>query len=75
MASYTWNGSNDAPFDDPMQWTPNGIPGIGDTATILNGQPDLVGLTISATAHPRETSSSPKTTASSSTARSSRPGC
>ncbi len=35
MASYTWNGSaNDGNYDNPANWTPNGVPGSADTATI-----------------------------------------
>ena len=35
MASYTWNGSaNDGNYDNPANWTPNGVPGTADTAII-----------------------------------------
>ncbi|MEW6304194.1 MAG: hypothetical protein AB1705_12025 [Verrucomicrobiota bacterium] len=35
-ATYTWNGAN-ANWGDPTQWTPNGVPGSGDTANIGSG--------------------------------------
>ncbi len=35
MSAYTWNGSaNDGNYNNPANWTPNGVPGAGDTATI-----------------------------------------
>ena len=35
MAAYTWNGSaNDGNYNNPSNWTPNGVPGTADTATI-----------------------------------------
>ena len=35
MASYTWNGSaNDGNYNNPANWTPNGVPGAADTAII-----------------------------------------
>ncbi len=35
MASYTWNGSaKDGNYNNPANWTPNGVPGTTDTATI-----------------------------------------
>ncbi len=35
MAAYTWNGSaNDGNYNNPANWTPNGVPGAADTATI-----------------------------------------
>ena len=46
--SYTWDG-NDARYDDPMHWTPNGVPGDEDAALISSGMLDLSGLTIGAT--------------------------
>ena len=35
MASYSWNGSaNDGNYNNPANWTPNGVPGATDTVTI-----------------------------------------
>ena len=35
MAAYTWNGSaKDGNYNNPANWTPNGVPGASDTATI-----------------------------------------
>ena len=39
--SYTWKGANDAPWNDPVNWTPAGVPGAADTATITAGAPSL----------------------------------
>ncbi len=35
MATYTWNGGN-GDWSDAADWTPNGVPGLGDTANIGN---------------------------------------
>ncbi len=34
MANYSWNGSaNDGNYNNPANWTPDGVPGTADTAT------------------------------------------
>lgn len=39
-ASYTWNNA-DADWTDPVQWTPNGVPGMGDTVFVNGGVVNL----------------------------------
>lgn len=36
QTTYTWNGGAGS-WDDPLKWTPNGIPGAGDTAAVNSG--------------------------------------
>lgn len=40
--SYTWNGSSGS-WNDPSQWTPNGVPGAGDDVLINAGAITLPG--------------------------------
>ena len=37
MTSYTWTGFESDAWDDPKNWSPNGIPGAGDTVDLGNG--------------------------------------
>jgi hypothetical protein len=47
-ATYTWNGSDDNSWDNPLNWTPDpgdppGVPGATDTAVILSGKVHAAG--------------------------------
>jgi hypothetical protein len=37
QTSYTWNGSTSTSWNTPTNWTPNGVPGAVDNATIVTG--------------------------------------
>ena len=47
MTSFSWNGS-DANWNTPLDWNPNGPPGVGDDVTIASGGAVLVTAPISA---------------------------
>ncbi len=34
MASFTWSAGTSGNWSDPANWTPSGVPGAGDTATV-----------------------------------------
>jgi hypothetical protein len=46
--SYTWNGSVSTAVTNPANWSPNGIPGPADTATIVTGSNTCI-LNVNAT--------------------------
>ena len=37
QTSYVWNGTTSTSFTTNTNWTPNGIPGSADNATIVTG--------------------------------------
>lgn len=41
-AARQWDGSSTNTFGNPFNWTPHGVPGDGDTATITGGTPNSV---------------------------------
>ena len=41
--SYTWTGAVSSDWFTPGNWSPSGVPGAGDTATINNGTADISG--------------------------------
>ena len=41
--TYTWAGGASTAWLTPTNWTPNGVPGIDDTAVISSGAPQLPG--------------------------------
>ena len=40
QTSYVWNGSSSTDWNTNSNWTPNGIPGAADNATIVSGSND-----------------------------------
>lgn len=44
-ATLTWNGGSGGPWEDPMRWLPQQVPGADDTAIIGGTQETLVTVT------------------------------
>ncbi len=42
QTSYTWNGAASSAWNTPANWTPNGVPGALDNATIVTGSNNCV---------------------------------
>ena len=41
QTTYIWNGANPGDWQVATNWSPNGVPGLGDAVVITNGQPVL----------------------------------